>query len=122
MMNVESFRDYCLSLPDSYEKMPFAGFFRNADALLVFYVGEKMFCMVDIDRFDKCTLKSSPEEIEALKDEYEAVEKPFNLSPKYWIGIRFGEDMPEGKVLECVRRSYEIVASAQQKKSKRGCQ
>ena len=117
-MNIEEFRQYCLSLPNVYEKMPFSGFFRNADSLLVFYVGEKMFCFFDIDKFDKCTLKCTPDEIEQLKADYQAVEKPFNLSEKYWIGIRFNEDMPDTKIREYVRKSYSLVAASQQKKKK----
>lgn len=117
-MNIEDFREYCLSLPNTYEKMPFAGFFRNADSLLVFYIGKKMFCFFDIDKFDKCTLKCDPDEIEILKIEYSAVEEPFNLSKKHWIGIRFNDDMPDFKIKEYVKKSYDLVASSQVKKKK----
>ncbi len=117
-MNIEEFREYCLSLPDAYEKMPFAGFFRNADSLLVFYVGKKMFCFFDIDKLDKCTLKCNPDEIEPLKADYQAVEEPFNLSKKHWIGIRFNEDMPDDEIRKFVQKSYDLVASSQIPKSK----
>ena len=49
----------------------------SADSILVFYVGTKMFCFFDINKFDKCTLKCNPNEIEQLKANYQAVEDPF---------------------------------------------
>lgn len=54
-MDIEEFRMYCLSMPNSYEGMPFNGFFRNSRSILVFYIDKKMFCMVDIVRvlYDK---------------------------------------------------------------------
>lgn len=33
-MNIEELRDYCLSLPDTAEKMPFEVFFHNYESLL----------------------------------------------------------------------------------------
>lgn len=115
-MNIEEFRDFCLSLPDTYEKMRFSGFFKNADSILVFYVGTKMFCFFDINKFDKCTLKCNPDEIEQLKANYQAVEDPFNLSKKYWVGICFNEDMPDDKIKAYVKQSYDLVASSQKNK------
>lgn len=44
-MNIEELRDFCLSLPDTEEKMPFEAFFRNHESLLAFYVGGH----IDID-------------------------------------------------------------------------
>ena len=41
-MNVEDFRNFCLSLPDSSEKMPFQAF-KAAQSILAFYVGGKIF-------------------------------------------------------------------------------
>ena len=84
----------------------------SADSILVFYVGTKMFCFFDINKFDKC----NPNEIEQLKANYQAVEDPFNLSKKYWVGIRFNEDMPDNKIKAYVKQSYDLVASSQKNK------
>lgn len=40
-MNIEEFRAFCLSLPDTHEGMPFEGIFKNSRSILVFYVGKK---------------------------------------------------------------------------------
>ena len=37
-MNIEEFREYCLSLGEVKEKMPFGKFAQRFDSLLVFYV------------------------------------------------------------------------------------
>ena len=45
-----------------------------------------------------------------------SVEDPFNLSKKYWVGIRFNEDMPDDKIKAYVKQSYDLVASSQKNK------
>ncbi|WP_183559585.1 MmcQ/YjbR family DNA-binding protein [Mucilaginibacter sp. SP1R1] len=102
-MNVEEFRDFCLSFPDTREGMPFEGFFKNAQAILVFYVGKKMFCLFDLNKFDRCTLKCDPNLIDELR-EHEGINKPFNLSPKHWISV----DLNGGrhKLIEDLKAQY----------------
>lgn len=108
-MNIEDFREYCLSLPESYEKMPFAGFFHNAHSLLVFYVRNKMFCFFDIDKFDMCTIKCNPTDIDELKAEYKAVGEPYNLSSRHWISIQFNSDMSDKEIKCLVKKSYHLI-------------
>ena len=43
-MNVEEFREYCLSLPDVTEATPFEKFSKGKFTILVFYVNSHMFC------------------------------------------------------------------------------
>lgn len=113
MMDIETLREFCLSLPDSSEKMPFQAF-RSAQSILAFYVGGKIFCFFDIDKFDVCTLKCAPDMIDELKARYDAVGAPYNMNPRYWISIRFNDDMPDKEIEYWIRKSYDIVS----KKSK----
>ena len=118
-MNIEDFREYCLSLPDTHEGTPFDGFYRNrkdAHSVLVFFVGKKMFCYFDIDTFDKCTIKCDPDSIAELKEKYQSIGDPYNGNPKYWISVEFNGDVPEAKLKELVRRSYRLVAEGLPKK------
>lgn len=108
-MDIESFRNYCLSLPGSSEKMPFEKFFRGKHSFLVFHVNGRMFCFFDIDKFDRCNIRCSPERIAELEATYEAVGRPYNLSPEYWIGVRFDADMPDDELKRLVRQSYEMA-------------
>lgn len=107
-MNIEEFREFCLSLPGSSEKMPFQAF-RAAQSVLVFYVGGRIFCFLDIDRFDACTVKCDPDRIDELKARYNAVDAPYNMSPRHWISIRFNDDMPDEEIKRWVRNSYDII-------------
>lgn len=115
-MNAEEFREYCLSLPKTHERMPFEGFFHNSRSILVMYVMEKMFCFFDIDKFDACTIKCDPDKISELKEKYKAISKPFNLSQKYWISVRFDDDVPDKLLKELVRESYNLVVDGLPKK------
>jgi len=86
-MNIEDYRKYCLSLDDDVEeKLPFQKF-KNGEGVLVFYVIGHMFSFFDCNDFSVITLKCQPERIEDLKAQYECIGKPYNESPKHWIGI-----------------------------------
>ncbi|MCC5927117.1 MAG: MmcQ/YjbR family DNA-binding protein [Bacteroidetes bacterium] len=50
-MNLEILRDFCLSLPETEEKLPFD------ENTLVFYVAGKMFCATDINDFESINVK-----------------------------------------------------------------
>lgn len=74
-----------------------------------------MFCFFDIVKFELCTIKCNPEEIGELEEHYEGVTRPKNLSPRYWIGVRFNSDVPDGELRRLVRQSYEIVKAGKRR-------
>ena len=117
-MHIEEFREYCLSFPQTHEGTPFDGFFHNARSILVMYVMDKMFCFFDIEKFDVCTIKCEPDKIAELKEKYNAISEPFNLSPKYWISIRFNDDVPDKMLKELVRKSYNLVVEGLSQKER----
>ena len=54
-MNIEEFREYCLSLKGVHEKMPFPNVpDKYSQDVLCFYVASKWFCFVNIEVFDFC--------------------------------------------------------------------
>lgn len=114
-MNIEEFRDFCLSFPDTHEGMPFDGFFRNSRSILVFYVGKKMFCFFDLDKFDYVTLKCDPEIINELRDNKD-ITKPFNLSPKHWISVSLNGDISQEMLKDLVKKSYKLVSEGASRK------
>ncbi|NAW51413.1 MmcQ/YjbR family DNA-binding protein [Elizabethkingia argentiflava] len=116
-MNIEEFRAFCLSFPDTHEGMPFQGFFKNSRSILVFYVGKKMFCFFDIDTFDCCTLKCDPEVIEELR-QHEGIQKPFNLSERYWISVALNGKVSEEMLKDLIKKSYTLVKAGMTKKNR----
>lgn len=107
-MNIEDYRDFCLSLGDGIEeKFPFAKF-KNGEGVLVFYICGHMFSYFDCDDFKVISLKCQPERIEELKAEYDCIGDPYNESPKHWIGINPNE-APDDLLRDLTRNSFEIV-------------
>ena len=59
-MNIEDYREYCLSLgADVEEKLPFQKF-KNGEGVLVFYVMGHMFSFFDCNDFSVISLKYHP--------------------------------------------------------------
>ncbi len=107
-MNIEDYREFCLSLGDDVEeKLPFTAF-HHASGVLVFYVHGHMFSFFDCDHFNVITLKCQPDRIDELRAAHDCIVKPFNMSPKHWLGIETNT-APDGLLQELTRNSYEIV-------------
>ena len=88
-MNIEDYRDYCLSLgADVEEKLPFTAF-RYAADVLVFYVCGHMFAFFDCADYSVVTLKCQPERIDELKAEYDCIGKPMMVSSRIRFDITF---------------------------------
>ena len=109
-MNVEEFREYCLSLPDVTEKMPFTAL-NDAYSrdVLCFYVGSKWFCYVNIVLFDRCCIKSTPEEAAELRARYEGVRPAWHMNKRMWSDVYFGSDVSDALVCRLVENSYRLV-------------
>lgn len=107
-MDVETLREYCLSLGDDVEeRMPFQAF-KAAQGVLAFYVRGHMFCYFDVDNYDVVTVKCQPERIPQLKEQYDGLVPPYNMSPKHWTGICPAR-ADDTLMHELVRQSYELV-------------
>ena len=114
-MNVEDYRNYCLSLGEGIEeKFPFAKF-KNGEGVLVFYVCGHMFSFFDCDEFSVVSLKCQPERIMELRERYSCIGDPFNESSKHWIGIN-PHTAPDALLQELTLNSYEIVKNKYSKR------
>ncbi len=132
-MNIEDFRAYCLSLKGVTEKMPFGKAASEYDRnLLVFSVLDKWFCFVNVDVFDFCNIKCDPEQVVELQERYEGIRPGYHMNKKHWISVCFNhhmnkkhwisvcfnQDVPDSKIRELVRQSYDIVAASLTKKQR----
>ncbi len=118
-MNIEEFREYCLSLQGVHEKMPFSDVpDKYSCDVLCFYVASKWFCFVNIEVFDFCCIKCRPEEAEELRNKYDGIKPGWHMNKKYWISVYFNQDVPDSKIKELVRRSYELVFNSLTKRER----
>ena len=57
-MNIEDFREYCMSFKGVHEKMPFPNVAdKYSRDVICFYVADKWFCFVNIELFDFCCIR-----------------------------------------------------------------
>lgn len=108
-MNIEEFREYCLSFDGVTEKMPFGKFARRYDSLLVFYVLDHMFCFIDIDDFSYVNVRSEADEIARLRTQYTSLSVPLNRTLKQWVQLDFNGDIPEQVIYDKVAQAYGII-------------
>jgi len=119
-MNLEEFREYCLSLGEVEEKLPFAKM-PGGDTLLVFYVSGHTFCYCDLHEFT-AVVKCQTERIAELLGTAEGVTPPdSHFSVKYWIGIHL-PTIADELLKELVAGSFEIVKGKYAKKGKKSSQ
>ena len=111
-MNIEEFREYCLSLKGVHEKMPFPNVpDKYSQDVLCFYVASKWFCFVNIEVFDFCCIKCNPDEMEELRATYTGIKPGWHMNKKHWISVHFNQDVPD-------KKSYDIVVKSLTKKER----
>ncbi len=109
-MNIESYRDFCLSLTFVTEKMPF-------DAkVLVFRKGEKMFALVDIDSSEFINLKCEPIKAVELIAQYEEVRPGYHMNKKNRNSIYTDGNITPQKFEQWTIDSYKLVYHSLTKK------
>lgn len=112
-MNIETFRNHCLSLKGVTEKMPFTKATSEYDRnLLVFFIGDKWFSFVNVEVFDFCNLKSSPDVSAQLQAEFDAVLPGYHMNHRHWISVYFNHDMPDERIFEVVDDAYHRVLAS----------
>ncbi len=109
-MNIEEYRDYCLSLPSTTEEFPFD------NKTLVFKVCGKMFALTNIDLFKSINLKCDPEYAIELREKFPAVKAGFHMSKKHWNTIEMDNSIPTKQIQEWIKHSYDMVVKGLPKK------
>ncbi len=110
-MNIEEARQYCLSLKNVTEGLPFG------DDFLVFKVEEKMFALISLDGNEpRITLKCHPDFTDELRDHFSAVEPAWHFNKKYWNTIFLDRDMSREDICHWISHSYwEVIAKLPKK-------
>ncbi|UYQ94896.1 MmcQ/YjbR family DNA-binding protein [Chitinophaga horti] len=111
-MNLEKFRDYCLSLKGTSEKFPFD------ESTLVFYVMNKMFALTSVEFFASANLKCDPDLAVELRERYAAVEPGYHMNKKHWNTVLMDGTIPDKLILEWTKHSYDLVVAGLTKKDR----
>ncbi len=111
-MNIEQFREYCISKKGVTEEFPFN------ETTLVFKVMGKMFALAGIENFNAINLKCEPEKALELRASYPAITPGYHMSKKHWNTVIIDGSLSIEFITELIDESYNLVAATLTKKLK----
>lgn len=111
-MDIETVREYCLSLPMTTEDMAFG------EDLLLFRVCKKIFVCLSLDGEDYMALKCDPDYAIELRDGYAEIEPAFHWNKKYWNQLKIRGTLKSDIIKHLIRHSYSEVVKKLPKKVK----
>ncbi len=103
IMNIEEFRDYCISKKGVTESFPFD------ETTLVLKVMEKMFALANLDGPFTINLKCGPEKAIELRETFDAVKPGYHMNKQHWNTIEMNGSVPLKIIKELIDHSYELV-------------
>ncbi|WP_103865411.1 MULTISPECIES: MmcQ/YjbR family DNA-binding protein [Aquimarina] len=113
-MNIETFRDYCLSKKGVTEEFPFD------EKTLVFKVMGKMFALTGLERIPfSVNLKCDPDRSIELREYHPEITPGYHMSKKHWNTVNFSGSLSTNIIIELIDHSYNLVVSGLTKKVKK---
>ena len=109
-MNIEAFRELCLSKPGTTEETPFG------PDTLVFKVMGKMFALTDLNTFESVNLKCDPERAVMLREEHEGIMPGYHMSKVHWNTVLTDGSVKDALIRELLDHSYALVLASLPKK------
>jgi predicted DNA-binding protein (MmcQ/YjbR family) len=111
-VDIESFRNFCLSRKGVTEEFPFD------EDTLVYKVMGKIFVISNIQHFDSLNLKVEPETGLELRERYSSVQEGYHMNKRHWITVLLDGSIPDRMVLSWIANSYDLVAAGLTKSQK----
>ncbi|MBI9035088.1 MAG: MmcQ/YjbR family DNA-binding protein [Bacteroidales bacterium] len=112
-MNIEEFRQYCLSKKGVNESFPFD------EQTLVFKVMGKIFALTSLETVEfRVNLKCDPETAIDLREQYSQVIPGYHMNKKHWNTVVVDSGLDIIKLKLWIDHSYDIVVSKLPKKIK----
>lgn len=106
-MNIETFREYCLSKPAATEGTPFG------PENIVFKVEGKMFALATLDEVPSAVnLKCDPDLALELRDRYEQVSPGYHMNKKHWNTVVLDGVIPQAEIRKMIDHSYDLVVQS----------
>lgn len=112
-MNIEEYREFCLSFPGTSEDLPFN------DNALCFKVLGKIFSICDITKFESINLKCDPQKAVELREQFpEQVHPGYHMNKKHWNTIGMHGNLSDILIKEWITDSYNLVVANLPKKKR----
>ena len=106
-MDLEEFREYCLSKVAATESMPFG------EGVLVFKVAGKIFALAALDEIPATVnLKCDPDLALELRDRYEQVQPGYHMNKRHWNTLEIDSGIPEAELRKMIEHSYDLIVRA----------
>jgi predicted DNA-binding protein (MmcQ/YjbR family) len=102
-MNIEEFREYCISKPGVTEEFPFD------EWTLVFKVMGKMFALTNLEGNWSLALKCDPQRAIELREQYPAIQPGYHMNKVHWNTVLMDESLSKKLILELIDHSYQLV-------------
>lgn len=115
-MNIEEFREYCLSKKGATECLPFD------ETTLVFKVLDKMFALTDLEERFSFTFKIRPETGERLLERHACVQGAYHMNKKHWLMAEVDGSVDDCTLKNWIDTSYDLVVSGMTKKQQQWLQ
>ena len=116
-MDIESLRQYCLSLKATTEDMPFG------PDTLVFRVARKIFALTGLDT-EKCqvNLKCDPDYALELREQYADIIPGYHMNKKHWNTVYCENGLDDKLIRSLIQHSYELIVKSLPKADKEALQ
>lgn len=108
-MNIEDYREFCLSLQGASESFPFG------NDTLVMKVKDKVFSLASLEPFS-FNVKCDPEKAIELRESYPDVLPGYHMNKRHWNTINISGAVSDDMLKQWILDSYELVVSSLPKK------
>ena len=103
-MNIEDFRDYCLSFNGVTEDYPF-----DDEETIAFKVMDTIFALTNVEEFDGIILKCDPVKAAMLRDLYKEVKPGYHMDKKNWNTVDPKGKLDDELIKEWIKDSYNLI-------------
>lgn len=107
-MDIESFREYCLSLPGTTEGMKWG--------YLCFMIEEKIYIIIAIDEETRFSIKCNPDDFDSLTAR-DGIGQAYHLAKRQWIGVENLDVLNDQELKSRVADSRALVLAKLPKKT-----
>ncbi len=109
-MDIEQFREYCLSKPATSENFPFD------EVTLALRVAGKIFALTGLDNeVFSVNLKCDPDYAQELREQYPEVQPGFHMNKTHWNTVDFTGSLDQSLLKKLIDHSYEQVVKTLKK-------